>query len=216
MTKPLYDDRGFMKPWGENGLLFTTENLVLEMKDGNQDKIDYSTLMTCKAITNVFDGFDITYGDENGNWSHDNHTALLCASYILDLQIEDKFLYKGWYRRIHPRDLGYYLYLFYTSKLPKLGVISTLLRVLLIPTAIAMMVSCYQQTKVRNGVTFNKTDGKLLAWLRFNTVRMPLVERICTYLIERNPIFGSWKNVFTIYFGADHPNSNFDEEVYND
>jgi hypothetical protein len=211
-----------MKPSGENGILFTYEHFLLRLSEWSLQlqsptpELDYSEEQLRTVIDYVTRNGDISYFDGKGTWSHDNHTALTSASYMLDLDLHKKYLWKQWWRRVHPRDVGYYLYLYLSSNLPKLGVISTLLKVLLIPTQIAMIVACYQEYKVRNDVKILKTDGKLLSWVRFNTIPMRLTEKICTWLIKRNPKFGSWKKVFGIYFGKDHPSSNFDDEVYGD
>lgn len=207
-----WDERGFMKPGAENGILFSLEHYMLCKKahelNRNQETLNKRVIAGGHLITAmeyVTRNGDISYFDGEGTWSHDNHTALTSASFILDMDYHKRLDWHGWYRRIHPRDLGYYLSLRYPA----------FKRVLLIPTQIAMIVSCYQEYKTRNGNTMLKTDGKLLAWVRFNTIKMPITRKICNWLIKRNPKFGSWKNVFTIYFGLDHPSSQLDEKIYN-
>ena len=49
------------------------------------------------------------------------------------------------------------------------------------------------------------TDGKLLTFVRFSSIKNSLIFTICSKIIKWK--FGSWNNVFKIYFrNDDHTN----------
>jgi hypothetical protein len=87
---------------------------------------------------------------------------------------------------------------------------------------IAMIVSCYQTFKYKNDVPIIKTDGKILAFLRFTATKMPITEYICTWLIKNKKhktedntfSFGKWSEVFYMYYrNAKHPNRKLMREL---
>lgn len=204
------DKNGLMEPTGENGSLYTVEYLLLcrnYRKLVFRDK--YFITKTLESI--VLDLFKYIFRVENNPtsenptepFSHDNMTGILSLSYILDRKYHKKFFYKYWWRRIHPRDLGYYLYLY-----------NPLFKPLLLITSIAMIISCFPSYKIIDGAIVPRTDGKILSWIRLNTVRMPITAKICTWLIKKQ--FGSWKNVFSTFFkDKEHPNNFFEKSVYD-
>ncbi len=81
-----------------------------------------------------------------------------------------------------------------------------------------MIVTCYDSDKIRHGKRIIKTDGKILSFMRWTAVKMPITQFICEYLFEnrvhtRNDgVKFVWKNIFNIvcdYFkNASHPNRN--------
>lgn len=81
---------------------------------------------------------------------------------------------------------------------------------------IAMIVTCYQTIKVRNGRSIVKTDGKILTLIRLIATPMPLTGWICNYLIENKVHklssgltfkWHSWWFVFNEYYKiGHHPN----------
>ena len=83
--------------------------------------------------------------------------------------------------------------------------------------SLAMIVSCYQTFKYKNGRAIIKTDGKILAFIRFTATKMPITEYVCTWLIKNKKhklkenvfTFGSWSDIFIRYFkNVNHPNRN--------
>jgi len=208
----------------ENTLLYQGEYILLKRQFG----LDYSEelynykqyLEACLADNGLF-------GELQGNkqkTSHDQLTSIISISYILGLdwhkQIwkDIKFFqynnYKKW-SIVHPRDWIYY------------GILNkNWLAYLLMPLlSLIMIESCHKTYKIRPTLfgrvkyrlthwfkkdpsirQFRATDGKLLSWVRFQALNMPITEKICNWLIRRNPVFGSWKNVFAIYFkDENHP-----------
>ena len=198
----LFNKKAQMTPFGENGVLFTAQYCILKKLLGKSTVNE--TLLAHRAIENskVDDNlYDASAPEKGEGWSHDNHTAIVCLGEHFDLNVV-KFPKDWYYRRIHPRDIVFYLYFI----LPP-GVLRFIFKLLFfwVPS-ISMIVSCAQTYKYRNGKKIIKTDGKLLAWLRFNTVSMPITKWICTKIIEKKFTRG-WTRVFEIYFGKDHPNS---------
>ena len=123
--------------------------------------------------------------------SHDNMTGIICFSEIYGYEWA---LYKS-KQFMHPRDIAFYLYAKYPHWFFWLLPI----------TSIAMIISCAQTYKTRNGKKMLRTDGKLLALMRCLAFNMNVTLSICTWLINKNKNFKSWCNVARIYFGNDHP-----------
>jgi hypothetical protein len=129
--------------------------------------------------------------------SHDEITGMYLIRKNSGLPCDDLPILK-WNNRwwLHPRDMSFYFYCHH----PILGL------PFLWITSLCMIVSCAQTYKVRNGNKIIKTDGKLSAWGKCQTYDMRLTYKICTWLIERNPVFGSWNNCAKIYFkNKEHP-----------
>ena len=78
--------------------------------------------------------------------------------------------------------------------------------------SLAMIVSCTETYKEKDDKLIVKTDGKILAFLRFTAVGMPITEYICTKLIKQKVhegkwTYGKWKEVFHRYYKTiRHPN----------
>ena len=129
---------------------------------------------------------------ENLHISHDNATGICCMEKFLNLPSSIPIFSLS---RLHPRDIIFYGY----AKYPLVFWFF-----LWIPM-IAMIVTCVQNTKVRNGKVILKTDGKILAWLRFTTFDLKITKYICTSIIKHNKNFKSFYNCFALYFGETHP-----------
>ena len=134
------------------------------------------------------------------HFSHDNMTGLYCLykNSMYDPHTLSTLPIMKWNDRwwLHPRDLAFYFWAHH----PLLGL------PFLWIASLSMFISCYQEHKVRNGNIILKTDGKLLAWMRCKSFNMRVTYKVCTWLIERNPKFGSWNNVAKIYFREEgHP-----------
>lgn len=167
----------------ENELLFTGEYVVLRHLKG------FSSYEGGIDITNAYKS-DLA---NNFHISHDNATGVMCARQVLGftpiIPIFDK-------SRAHPRDIVMYGY----AKYPFL-----FWWLLWIPS-ICMIISCYQNYKVRGGRKIIKTDGKILAFIRVKAFNMKITDRICTYLIKKNKFYGNWHEVFKRYFKeTEHP-----------
>lgn len=105
----------------------------------------------------------------------------------------------------HPRDFIFYNYV----KRPYLFFWAMPI------VSIAMIITCYQTAKIRQEKRIIKTDGKILALMRFISTPMPVTAAICNYLIRKRDhkhndgtVF-QWKNWFNVicdYFkDKDHP-----------
>lgn len=184
-----FDEYGMPNPSvGErstNGILFLVELiLLLRLKGANVD----THLTNYRWATEMME-MDGRYAQTPWTtpWedeaSHDNVTAIASLSYLLDYE---------WHKSIrflsypHPRDLIYYGLLQKKWWAKLLQPIHSLLTI----------HTCWRYYKAPNGLP--DTDGKLLAWVKFQTYPMPITERICTYFIKKN--FGGWKEVFQTYF----------------
>jgi len=197
-----FDNKGFMAPFGENGILFTSENYALRKKSGlNMDDIE---TQAHKSINHVMNkgGTDIIFGDEKDTWSHDNHTGFVCLSRNRGDNKHRKFFYKQWWRRAHPRDWIFFWWI-------RGGLTGGIAELFLWIHTLIVLQTCYSSKLATNGKL--DTDGKILAWLRVNSFDMPITKKIINWAIDRH---GGWKEVFIVYFGLNHPNSQYSEEVY--
>ena len=198
-------DEGFgMSPYGENRILFTAEYLAFyKFPAEYKDKV-------ISLIEEQIDENGEFTTENNGDISHDNRTAIVCLSRNYGLDYHKKVFKKSLvHSMLHPRDFIFYCY----AAGGLLGIIGTILY----PIALlAMMHSCYSNTKIRNGVRYLKTDGKLLTWLRCKSFKLPLTAKICTFIIDKNKEFIGWKEVFRVYFqDAGHPHNRMPKEWYD-
>jgi hypothetical protein len=184
-------DNGEMSPFGENGCLFAFDYAMLY---GNHQRF-------LNAVSGVYvDDLHLQAGDNP--WSHDNHTGFVAASSILGFYFHRKYFYKYWWRRAHPRDI--FFYLFMTIGNPNRP---GLLGLLLLPTWFFTILSCFRVSEQRS------TGGKLAFW-RLLSVNAPLVRRICTYIVTKK--VGGWKRVYEIYYkDPSHPNRLAADYLYN-
>jgi len=189
-------------------LLFAAEYWVLKNKHrgGLEDYEKYKSAVAISYVRTEKGFKDSPTTQEP--WSHDNHTGLVCLSKICGFK-EHKQLYPSlWRTMLHPRDLIFYSWAAgrWYSRIAWFF--------LWIPM-IAMVVTCLQDYKVRNGQNILKTDGKILTWLRINSFNLPVTKWLCTLAIRNNKEFGSWKRCFSIYFkDRGHPNRSFPNWVY--
>lgn len=129
--------------------------------------------------------------------SHDDITGLACAVYYFGLwdRFKDKFPIIHW-RRWHPRDIAFYFSLHY----PKLYWIGLWF------TSGAMIVSCMQTYKIRNGEKQYRLSGKILALMRCCAFDMQRTERVCSWAIAKNKHFRKWSKIFIRYYkNPEHP-----------
>jgi len=164
----------------ENELLFTAE--YLNLRGFKYDPRVYAMF--------TFYANEVTSGKRI---SHDNKTGMV--SVFPDLN-ESIFKVGGrlW---LHPRDIVFYGYQKYGWPFyPLLPIVS-----------ISNIISCARTWKTHDdGRSELTTSGKMLAWFRNRTAGLHLTQKICTWLIKRNPHFGSWYKIGKIYFSAEgHP-----------
>lgn len=189
-------------PHGENDIVFTSEywHLLKEYRKGAPFNLRERSQVII-AINHLMDedekGF--TSNDTSEPWSHDNHTALVCLSKLFDLPYHRKLLWRGWWRRIHPRDLIFYAYMS--------GGVARFISYFFLPLLFAIMLISMRKTyKITNGDIVYNTSGKLLALLRMMSCpEFELTRTWCDALIVKG--FKNWANVFKIYFiDEEHPN----------
>ena len=196
------------KEWSE----YFDANMMLRGRHKSHE-VDYNFplftciyMMLCKRLGYIYSpnyrlSFMKTYFyndlKKGGHQSHDNATGLMCAlvdnGYKSPIDVFDR-------KRAHPRDIVMYAY----GKL-RFTPWRFLIWPLLIIPSIAMIISCFQDTKTRGDVTMLKTDGKLLAWARCLAFDMKWTMKICTWAIESDKDFNSWYQVADMYYGKEHP-----------
>ena len=194
----------------ENGILFTVEYYLLKSLLKKLTDEDVKSFKIAIAyLRNDNGSYSATHGGGD-HWSHDNHTAKVCMESFLKLK-SDIWL-PDWKKRVHPRDLVFYLFL-----TPYIG---WLARPLLWIPALTMIISCIQDTKTRQGRKIIKTDGKLLTFVRCISTRrkswtMNLTWKLCSWIIKHNSPFNSWDNIFEMYFKEpEHPNRVLSKEYF--
>ena len=198
-----FDKDNLIAPFGENGILFAAEYFRLRKMNNVDLPTDKEKAM--KAIQSQQKSFTWLQALDGEPNSHDNHTAITSLSYQFGLDYHKQYFYRDWTHRIHPRDIGYYLYLRFGAK--------KYLSFLLVPTIISMIISCRYYIE-KNG--YPATSTKLLTWLRIETLDMKITRKICTYMINKS--FGSWYELFNIYFRKDqnHPIVIQAKKLYNE
>ena len=170
-----YDENGGMSPYGENFVLFTCyfEHLTLNLPRE----------LVKKAI-------ETAIADMNDYLSHDNWTAIVCLSKLYGFDYHEKLLTRDAWRRIHPRDIGFYLFMKYEY------------RILLLPTVLSMLYAVWHKQITNDTLD---TDGKLLSWLRLHHMNMPWLNKLLAkILVKRHN--ATWADIFKIYFRKEeHP-----------
>jgi len=181
----------------ENELLFTAEYIMLS--ENSEQVVDAELALLQFYYDEVV---------EDRHMSHDNKTGVVAT---WGAAIKDSIFKVGNRWWLHPRDIVYYGYMkhgywFY----PLLPIVS-----------ISNIISCARTWKDHEGIDHRTntvvkwksltTSGKMLAFVRNKSAGLKLTQKICTWLIERNPEFRSWTNVAKIYFphvgdsGENHP-----------
>lgn len=209
MTDKFFDDRGLLGPHGENDIVYTAEYYALVLLASNyktrMERILKPDLIRALESLVVERGAFLS-SDSSEPWSHDNHTALISISQIYNLEYHTKFFWEGWWRRMHPRDLIFYIH--------SLGGFRGLLALPFIPLlSLIMILGALPSYKKIDGQLVLATDGKLLSWLRLQTGNYPLTSRIYNYIIKKR--YGSWCNIFSVYFkDPEHPNNVYSRLIY--
>ncbi len=189
----------------ENGILFTAEYILLkyDLNDLSVEEV--------KAYSDTIKHHEVSEGvykqtpwGEVDPSSHDNTTAIVTASHVLDMEYHETIKILGHYW--HPRDWIYYSWL-------RGDVWSYPFLPLLFLAFLYMALTKY---KYRNGNKILKTDGELLYWVRSH-IDKPFM-RFCNWIIV--PLlkrrFGEnyVKGMLEIYFkNTEHPNRKLAEKL---
>ncbi len=175
----------------ENGPMFTG---LLSVFENGRDRA-----MSTISIWSINDRFRANRNREFGShFSHDNMTGLYCLNKNRTGGVSVALPTARWNGRwwLHPRDVFFYFW----CHNPRIGLFFLWI------SSLAMIISCIQKYKVRNGVKYIKTDGKLLAFLRCRSFDLKITYAICTFFIERHKYFDSWNDVAKRYFKEEgHP-----------
>lgn len=185
-----------LEPYGENGVLFTAEYFqLLKMRGYDIKNHQGQAFVACKAAI-------LETGDEP--LSHDNMTGIVCLSKIMNLGLHKTYRHRDWKRRAHPRDIAFYLW--------AMGGIYRILSLPLMPILyISMLWACWHKKQSMNVLD---TDGKLLAWLRFEAFDLKITRYLCTKIIKYRHNC-NWADIFEIYFrNEENPNRRHSRRIY--
>ena len=197
MKTEWFDSNWHMQPQGENGVLFTAYYMAMVVKEHYFWYWDINAVD--RNTTAILAALKYTKGEP---LSHDNMTGIVCISKSFKLNYHKRLCHRDWHRRLHPRDVAFYLYAKHRWLKPLTSI-----------TMISMVWACWHK-QISNGVL--DTDGKLLAWLRFETFDWKWTRRLCTYIIKKRH-GKNWADLFQIYFGGysmDHPNIILSRKLY--
>lgn len=184
-----FDDYGMPNPnYGEvstNGILFLVEYILLLKLLGKPIEKHLKDFHFVVEVMEVDGRYAQTpwVTPAQDEASHDNMTAIASLSYLEGFDFHKNipsFTY------MHPRDVIYYGLLqrkWWAKFLEPIHSIITI-------------HTCWRNYEAPNGLP--DTDGKLLAWVKFRSYKMPLTEKICNYFVGKQ--FGGWKKVFETYF----------------
>jgi hypothetical protein len=200
----------------ENGPLFSAEfhQLYLEMY-GKRHPYLLDTIGAINPRQGQYNPSGEWLGKDSSNahFSHDNMTGLYCLYYNAFSRIPT-FLPLMTKDVKHPRDV---LFFMYCHTLKYEGLLMDFIRhLLLIIPSFAMIVSCFQLYKVRNGNKILKTDGKLLTWLRCRTFGLKKTLYVCEKVMKFRKKWKSWGQIFGTYFiRTDHPINQMASRLYH-
>jgi hypothetical protein len=200
----------------ENGPLFSAEfHLLYKQVYGRLHPYVLDTITAinpCKGQYNP-SGEWIERDSRDAHFSHDNMTGLYCLYYLAFSRIPTALPLMTKYAK-HPRDILFYLY---AHSLEYKGLLMDFIRhLLLIIPSIAMIVSCFQLYKVRDGNRILKTDGKLLTWLRCKTFGLHKTLAACELAMRWRGKWRNWGTIFGIYFRrSDHPINQMASRLYH-
>lgn len=197
----------------ENCMLFSLENLILAELTGKQASVNPEDIENYINLLKNQDGSFRNMlepdNEEDVQISHDQLTSIACFSTKYNKDFHKQiwktikfFKYSG--RTLHPRDWIYYAYLN-----------NTVAGFLLFP--IFLLITLYTfltKYKIRNGMKIVKTDGELLSFVRYYSIKNPNILyktsfKLFTWLLKKR-FYGGWASVFRLYFSktikTTHPN----------
>lgn len=177
-----------VEPGGENSVLFLAEIATMVKKLG------YPTI-NAYYVEQIID-MTLAPGFENQPLSHDNMTGIVVLSKLYNFNYHKKYMHRSFWRRLHPRDIIFYLH--------NLNPIMKILTTPFLPIVwLSQLVACYNGYIHPGGIL--DTDGKILAWLRNESMRWTINQQLCNFILRKR--FGySMQNIFAIYFkDSGHP-----------
>lgn len=191
-----FDNNYHMLPGGENGILFTSEYVRFSELSNKPSVLTTSNLHTAIQAS-LKPGIDPL--------SHDNMTAIISISKQFGFNYHKTYLHRQWWRRLHPRDIVYYLYC-----------LNPVMKVLMTPfiwiTILSGLYACYHKQITNNTLD---TDGKILHWLRVETCNWSLTRRLSSYILRKRHN-KTWYDIFLIYFPyKGHPITKMCKELYD-
>lgn len=190
-----FDEFFMMQPQGENGILFSAEYARLQKIANNIDIPKHKIRVAIDRALFETKGHPL---------SHDNMTAIVCLSKQFSLEYHKSYAHRDFARRLHPRDISFYLIC--------MGGIARFFGMLLSPILVISMVYACWHKKQSMGVL--DSDGKILAWLRIETLNLSLLRYICKKVLKfRHGL--DWSDIFDIYFRDEkHPNRRLAKRIY--
>lgn len=190
-----FNSDGDMYPYGENGVLFTTEYAFLrDLYDGSGSESIPRLILSIEHILKP----------DREPLSHDNMTAIVCASHRYGFEYHKTYFHREWWWRAHPKDIFFYLYM-------KGGIAKCFGLLGLWFTILSGLGSCWSRAQ-SNGTL--DTDGKLLHWLRIQACGWTFIGKISEIILNKRHGLG-WDDIFSIYFHQkDHPNKELAREIY--
>lgn len=185
----------------ENGILFSTYYYILISLLNPFNKIKYGNLITNlieKLETEPDSGqFFMTCNpnDSEDLASHDNLTAIICASKFFNKDFINKIRFSKNY--IHPRDIIFFLYI-------KNNILGKLLLPIL---SLIMIIQTIPKYKIINNSKYLRTDGLLLSFIRCKTFKLNITYKLMCYLLKKfHKVKNPYSYIFSIYFkDVNHP-----------
>jgi len=189
-----------------NGLLFLVTFIYLRMI--NKDSLEPHTTNAFQAIHKMYDrrvglfSKNPWHGIEKEIASHDDFTAAI--SFLRKFKLDNSFFIED------EANLDPYLKYFWRDPIYYWAARGKWWSIIFLPILSVTMIFSCRPYKAPNGLP--DTDGKILAWIRLNTIKVPLTWKICTWLINRE--FGNWGKVFMTYHRVEgHPIRELAEEM---
>lgn len=215
----------------ENSPLYAYEYLLLNKNPEDQKDIEAKLLLfinNCRIKKGLYNQRIENTGSNEDYMSHDQLTTIMNFSYKHNFSIH-KDIWEEIKRQgykydnmnpdkpesyLHPRDLIYYAYLnkhwigyVFFPFLLLIMIQSMVSKVKVRPTLWDRI-----KTRIKDGYwaekrVFFKTDGKLLTFTRLyscDRMLMKISKLILEYCLRK--LYGSWANLFNVYFDNEHPN----------
>jgi hypothetical protein len=212
----------------ENSILYTVEYLFLTRHGGKADMAMYYSLIDFLADNKNGDFHnqvpaDTHVGTHEQYTSHDQLVAILALYRMFNQKANLKIIGDTLLKNLGTYDNVKGGFNIKRMMLPYLCLYSgfcnnNILAWLLFPLYAIMMIWTCARTYKDEAKTIRVTDGKLLFWLQYQPFKDNLLFRllfkVCSGIIKRNKVFGSWKNVFAIYFkDPEHPIRKLSDEL---
>lgn len=202
-----------------NGIIFIAQYYLFKYLLGeltDEDVLNWS--VTVKAHEIKEGVYAQTPWSKQDPSSHDNDTAIRALSYLLDLEPK-KGRIAGYFW--HPRDIIFYNFCAGGWRKWLIG------KPLMWLVAIIQYISCKQVYKIRGGAKREKTDGKLLSFMRFMCTKkdcwtMRMNYKTCEKALSKHKDLklempmSTWLECFQHYHRTqDHPVKVIAERYFN-